>query len=1125
MTLNDATLRQIEAADPKASTWLSANAGSGKTRVLTDRVARLLLDGVDPQNILCLTYTKAAASEMQNRLFKRLGKWSMTSNDNLAKDLAQLGTNTDIDTVTLGKARTLFARAIETPGGLKIQTIHSFCSSILRRFPLEAQVSPQFTVLEDKDTQILRMDVLDEISESSQSGVVDGIARYLSDEGIAKFLSEVCSKKSTFRSPKTDDQLRAMFDLPSNMTPELARAPAWIGGETDLAKQINDTIVAANLSDTMKKFGEKLVGIDHDRRSASDFEALVSIFCREDGTSKSETFPQKGWVKIREQLSEVLDDMHAWMDRTAEAFESVKRIQAFERTKALYAFAAVFLPAYERRKQLLGALDFDDEIEKTRELLTQQAVAQWVLFKLDGGIDHILVDEAQDTSPAQWEVIRALTQEFASGEGASPNRDRTIFVVGDKKQSIYSFQGADPEGFDRMREHFGEELGNVGKRLNPLALEYSFRSSSAILSLVDTTFKDERSKGLEKNVKHRAFKNAMPGRVDLWPVIEATKSENERKWFEPVDSISQESHTVSLAKKIASSVRKMIDTETIPEEINNTGEFYRRPIREGDFLILVQSRKRLFSEIIRELKKQKLEVAGADRLKIGEELAVKDIIALLRFLALPEDNLSLASALKSPLFGWSEQDLYSVAQGRPNGQTLWEAVRANRERFSDTFQIIDDLMRWADFLRPFDLISRTLIKHDGRKKLVARLGEEVEDSIDALLAQSLSYERSNVPNLTGFLSWFDSSDVEVKRQMDSAENRIRVMTVHGSKGLEAPIVILPDTTKTNRDIKATLIGSNDALMWKMNANTKPKITESAYEAYLDAQDEEKRRLLYVAMTRAEKWLIVAAAGDVGKEESDSWYNLVHDGMKSSGAKEIDGGILRLETNDWLGLDLRSTDSQVSKSPSKLTFETAQPFTKSEKVLSPSDLGGEKSLFGEAVEGDQDLAKARGRVIHKLLEHLPYHPAQSRQEIGRRILASDEDAKLLDTTESDLNDVLEMIEKPEFAQLFSRETLKEVGFTAKLSQLGNRTVHGTIDALVIEGDLITIVDFKTNRTLPKVPEQTPEGILRQMGAYAAAIKNIYPNHRIKTQILWTAGPTLMDLPADIVSAALDRASVT
>lgn len=1120
MTLNDATLRQIEAADPKASTWLSANAGSGKTRVLTDRVARLLLDGVDPQNILCLTYTKAAASEMQNRLFKRLGKWAMMSDTDLKKDLLELGSQDTISNETLSQARTLFARAIETPGGLKIQTIHSFCSSILRRFPLEARVSPQFSVLEDQDTHILRMEVLDQLAEGQGRDAVDLIARYLNDEGLTRFLSEICSKKQALIKPKTRSELLNIFGLGEDENVESLKQAAWIGGEKDLAKSIDDIVVANKMSATMSNFARDLKAIDHERKSASDFDALKAILCTKEGVSKSDTFPQKRWVKVREQLAEVLDDLHAWMDRTAEVLDRIKALEAVEKSQALYAFAAEFLPAYERRKQALGVLDFDDEIEKTRELLTDQTVAQWVLFKLDGGIDHILVDEAQDTSPSQWQVIKALTQEFASGEGASPNRERTIFVVGDKKQSIYSFQGADPEGFDRMREHFEQELGNVGKKLNPLALEYSFRSSHAILSLVDKTFSEDRAKGLEKQVKHLAFKDAMPGRVDLWPVIEKSQDSVEREWFAPVDTVSEESHTVRLAKEIAAKVRHMIDRETVPEEIGNTGVFKRRPIREGDFLILVQSRKRLFTEIIRELKKQKLEVAGADRLKIGDELAVKDLLALMRFLALPEDSFSLACALRSPIFGWSEKDLYSVAQGRPNGQTLWEGLRKHKERFEATFDMLDDLLRWADFLRPFDLISRTLVKHQGRKNLIARLGEEAEDAIDALLSQALAYERGNVPSLTGFLSWMDSSEIEVKRQMDSAENRIRVMTVHGSKGLEAPIVILPDTTKRKREVKAALIGEDDALMWKMNQDAKPSSMDAALEDHIEAQERERRRLLYVALTRAEKWLIVAAAGEVGEGE-DSWYSLVQEGMINAGAKTIEGDVLRLEANDWSGIETVTERSDPAAAISPLTFPTADPHEKSAGTLSPSDLGGDKSLFGEKIDEDQEVAKARGRLVHRLLEHLPLFPEGRWREIGLNIIENDEDATLLENTTLYLDDVVTLLKRTEFAHLFAKKTLKEVEFTATLPQLEGRRLHGAMDVLLVEGNKMTVVDFKTNRRIPASPEETPEGILRQMGAYAAALGEIYPNYEIKTQILWTAGPELMTLPADIVSSALDR----
>jgi len=1117
--VHDASIRQIEAADPRASTWLSANAGSGKTRVLTDRVARLLLDGVDPQNILCLTYTKAAASEMQNRLFKRLGKWAMMQDAELRSDLQQMGSEDSVSAEHLAQARTLFARAIETPGGLKIQTIHSFCSGILRRFPLEAGVSPQFAEMEDRDSEILRAEVLDQLSEGSQSHVIDGIARYLGDENLSSFVAEVYSQKQSLLRPNSHIELSAELGLAPDAVPENAIDIAWIGGEADLVKDLCEIVTEGKLAATYQKLAANLKAINHTKPTAEGLVKLAKLFLDSSGEPKIDRIPQRNHTKAVDAFEPISDDLNAWIERTFAAIVFLRSLEAHKKSKALHAFSAVYIPAYEQRKLELGVLDFDDLIDKARQLLTDPVVAQWVLFKLDGGIDHILVDEAQDTSPAQWSVIEALTQEFASGIGATPDRDRTIFVVGDKKQSIYSFQGADPEGFDRMREHFSNELGHVGKRLNSLALEFSFRSSSAILSLVDATFTGERAVGLENTVKHLAFKNAMPGRVDLWPAIEKSKDDTSRDWHDPVDLVSEEHHTVQLAKTIALNVRHMITHETIPTEADTNGAFARRKITEGDVLILVQSRGPLFQEIIRELKKAKLEVAGADRLKIGGELAVKDILALLRFLALPEDNLSLASALRSPLFGWSEKELYSVAQGRPAGQSLWEAMRPHRDRFPRTFEIIDDLLRRADFFRPYDLVSRILIRHDGRKNLIARLGEEAEDGIDALLSQTLGYERGNVPSLTGFLSWIDSTDIEIKRQMDTAESRIRVMTVHGSKGLEAPIVILPDTTKPQNRVRPDILKGPTVPLWKVKTKEMPPAIRQAADDYIEAQRREKRRLLYVAMTRAEKWLIVAAAGETG-EGDDSWHSMVHDGMHAVGATELDG-MLRYEVNDWNAGELRAEPAATPQKVDLVTFDPIEQNDKAERTLSPSDLGGAKSLFGEAEGDDQEIALARGRLVHQLLEHLPLHDADKRPALGETLIENNPDSAAIEDKFTLLADVLALLEKPELAELFSSSSLKEVEFTATLPELDGKRVHGAIDALIVDDTKVRIVDFKTNRNVPMQANETPEGILRQMGAYAAALREIYPSHEIETQILWTATAEIMSLPNELVISALKR----
>lgn len=1125
MIRDDATLRQIEAADPKASTWLSANAGSGKTRVLTDRVARLLLDGTDPQNILCLTYTKAAASEMQNRLFKRLGEWAMMDDEPLRQSLGQMGVEGAIPSQALANARTLFARAVETPGGLKIQTIHSFCASILRRFPLEAGVSPNFAEMDDRTAAHLREAVLDEISSGPDGGIVDRIGRYISEGGIVDLTNEIVRHRDRFAARPEPEQLAADFGLEVGHGLKRALAICLTGDEGDLVRQIAE--IAAPMSKMYATFGAQLAAINLAEPSQETLEALVDLFLYSaDNSSKSRNFPQANHSTAVAAFAPVIEDLHGWMDRTAEAYDHFLASAAFERALALHDFAALFLPLYEEHKLARGQLDFDDLIHKTHELLSDTGVAAWVLFKLDGGIDHILVDEAQDTSPAQWEVIRLLTQEFAAGEGAAPNKSRTIFVVGDKKQSIYSFQGADPDGFDKMQEHFGGALGAIGQRLNALPMEHSFRSSPAILSLVDLVFRGERARGLDRSVFHRAFKSEMPGRVDLWPLVPKSNTAPNHDWHDPVDTISQEHHDLRLARLIAEEIKRIKEHERLPVEIGSTGTFAQRRITEGDILILVQRRSPLFGALIRACKAEGLEVAGADRLKIGEELAVRDILSLLKFLALPEDDLSLAEALKSPLFGWTEQDLFTLAAKRPQGAYLWQALRDAPGLRPDTSAIINDLRQTSDFLRPFDLIARILNRHEGRQKLIARLGEEIEDGVDALLSQALTYEQAEIPSLTGFLDWMEGDEAEVKRHPDSAGKRLRVMTVHGSKGLEAPIVILPDTADLKPPAGGHILAEGETPVWRMAKKATPTSIAPAVARGEERISLEKRRLLYVAMTRAEKWLIVAGAGEAKADES--WHKAISEGMEAAEAVPIEtpaGTGARYSYGDWSALPEDEVRPSVAPVTKRLDLDPVDDLSLRKTTISPSDLGGAKALPG-ATDGELgERALAAGTVLHKLLELLPEIPDSSREAAAQRICDGMVETGLAGGAELLIENALALIREPSLAEIFTQGAICEVAFSAHFPALGDAPVFGTIDRLDVGADDVLVIDYKSNRSVPDSPEQIPDGILRQLGAYAAAMAQIYPDRTIRTAILWTEGRRLMEVPPVLTDAALGRAAVS
>ena len=1116
---DDATERQVQAARPSDSTWLAANAGSGKTRVLTDRVARLLLDNVQPQHILCLTYTKAAASEMQNRLFDRLGEWAMLRDDALRKALFDLGVEGSVDSAQLRDARTLFARAIEAPGGLKIQTIHSFCSSLLRRFPLEAQVSPQFSEIEDRAALLLRSEIVDEMASGNAADAVAGIARHFTGEDTKKLTAEIVRNRELFATPLSPEALLSAFDLAADTTQDSIVGTVLNGDEQDILDVLIPALLASGPKESSA--GKKLLSISDLGWSA--LPVLESVFLNGAGaklpfSAKLGTFPTK---TLQAHLTAIMPELDGWMERVQIARNTRLALLAAQKTRALHAFARRFLPIYETHKQQRGWLDFDDLILKARQLLSDPTVAQWILYRLDGGVDHILVDEAQDTSPSQWDVIEKLAQEFTSGVGARSDTPRTIFVVGDKKQSIYSFQGADPGEFDRMQAEFKARLNAVDLALQDLTLEHSFRSSDAILRLVDLTFQSQDPAGFTKDALHKAFKEDMPGRVDLWPLVEKVDDNDSREWFDPVDQKSARHQTVVLAERIARHIKGLVDQkEMIPTEGSGKGTIKSRPVQPGDFLILVQRRSDLFQEIIRACKAENLPIAGADRLKVGAETAVKDLAALLSFLATPEDNLSLATVLRSPLCGWSEQALFDLSHRR-TAPYLWQALREQKEKHPETLTMLNDLRGQTDFLRPFELIERILTRHKGRQNLLARLGHEAEDGINALLSQALAYERSSVPSLTGFLIWMQTGDLDIKRQMDSAGNRVRVMTVHGAKGLESPVVILPDTGKRDVRMMDEVIVANNHALWRTASDAMPAGMVKAREAQKQAQINERLRLLYVAMTRAEKWLIVAAAGDLTKDGS-SWYEMIETAMEPAGAgrHEFEGGAgLRLSFGDWAGLEPQAIETRAQKSHVIPEF-FAQPVNRlpvAQKTLSPSDLGGAKALPGEpGIE--EDAALKRGRQIHLLLEILADIPDKERSEIGLNILSHGPDAAVGAEAAALVDEVRAVLTSPDLSRVFNSSALVEAPITAAL---GTHRIHGAIDRLIVRPDSILAIDFKTNSVVPDGPGATPEGLLRQMGAYAHALAQVYPERRIETAILWTKDALLSYLPHDLVRDALKR----
>ena len=1111
MTVNDATRAQIRAANPLASTWLTANAGSGKTKVLTDRVARLLLLGVDPQSILCLTYTKAAAAEMQNRLFRRLGAWAMMADADLTDALGAAGVEGVPD---LAQARTLFARAIEVPGGLKIQTIHAFAAAILRRFPMEAGISPDFREIDDDEAETLRKEVVDQIA-AERLDIVTSIARFTSDDDLDALAMAVADKRETFPDTPSREALAASLGVDPDLSEkDLVDELLGSDGRETLASLM--PALATGSTNDLKAL-QKLSEIDLENIDPSAHTILDSVLLFGEGAkapfgSKSGKFPT---AATRKALGPAADALDAMMDRAEALRETRLALEALEQTLALQEFAAVFLPAYARAKAARGALDFDDLIARADALLSDYAVANWVLYRIDGDIEHVLVDEAQDTSPAQWRLIEKLTQELTAGQGAETRIPRSIFVVGDIKQSIYSFQGADPREMARMADHYRSRLGGALSRSD---LQFSFRSSSAILRVVDQTFAPLAGQGIGDGAVHYAFHDSLPGRVDLWPIEEPAEKPDDPDWHDPCDIVQPTDPVARLSHKIAQEIAKWIETETIPAENGMS-----RPVRPQDILILFKSRNSLFHQTIRACKEAGLAVAGADRILLQDELAVQDIISVLSFLALPEDDLALAEALRSPLFDWSEDDLFRLAHGR--GQAyLWQTLREKKAGHPETLAVLNDLRDQADFLRPFEIIDRLLTRHGGRSRLLARLGNEAEEGIDALLGQAMRYEERGAPSLTGFLAWYAAGEIEIKRQSGAADAGIRIMTVHGAKGLESPIVILPDTLSEGGRTDTLVAGDDDTHFFHAAKSVRPAAVDRAVAARTRVEAEERQRLLYVAMTRAETWLVVAGAGAAPKK-GETWYERVAAGLDGVGATLTatlaDGTQIRRHAEgQW---DRPSTarparDRTMPETPEWLDTRRGPP-AKDRPVL-PSDLGGLKALPGEDGADTED-ALAYGSALHLLLERLPNIAAADRPAAAAQIVAGTPP----DLAEQAVATALDLLGRPGLSELFGAASLAEVDIAARPVAFGGRLLTGSIDRLIVRPDSVLAVDFKSNRVVPARPEDTPGGILRQMAAYAAALAEIYPTRRIDTAILWTETGLLMPLPHDIVRDALQNPAIS
>lgn len=1154
--LDLARVHQSTAADPALSVFVTANAGSGKTTTLVNRVARLLLQRVKPGEILCVTYTKAAAAEMQARLFDKLGRWAVADDRRLAQELAGLDGRdpTSLSGAELSEARRLFARALETPGGLKIQTIHAFCEKLLRRFPLEAGVLPGFEVLEDQAARNLshaaREDLARHALEDGDGALGRAYAHFaveLSWDAFHSLLDSLEAKREPLldyvnrveagRAPEP----RALVGVGPDERPETIEADSlswlnpseWLAAAAGFATgSVNDQKLAAQMRDVAPP--------------ETSVAAMTPIFIDSRGAARDRFGTSKAPPAASTYLADMSLKFLATLDR-------MRAARVADETEKVLTLARVHAALYETRKRQLGALDFTDLVARTVELLTRRSTAAWVLYKLDGGVEHVLIDEAQDTAPEQWDILRALTEPFFAGEGVERAAaiPRTVFAVGDEKQSIYSFQGARPE---RLRQEAQAHAALVPPdRFAHVPLDTSFRSTEEVLAFVDATFDGpERTRALTGETGdiavHRPARLGQHGSVELWPLFEDPAAPEREAWNAPVDKEDARSARKQLAQALAREIRRQVEAGASVWTTDAEKQPVHRPARYGDFLVLVRRRDATFEEVIRALKIEGVPVAGADRLRLKAHIVFDDLMALARFALFPDDDLSLAEILRSPFcdlpdFG-PDDALYPLADGEARaGRSLWRELQRRGDE-QPAWAAARELLRTLIAARgrdPFAFFATALNRvgpdgRSGRARILDRLGREAEEAIDETLAQVLAAEARGGHDLETCLTLLEQADVEVKREMEGARDEVRVMTVHGAKGLEAPVVILPDTTSRAKPQGPTLMpvaldtGGEAWLMCPSSSKQDCAASAAVRQARVDRTDAESLRLLYVALTRARDRLIVMGR-KLGKPKEGfdpgSWWDVIAGTFERLRAERpatvetLADGRLRFGVETAPTVRAAAPDADSDRLPA--WARRSAPEDAAARVAAPSRMDGALRIPAPSPLATAEGAGAplgrfrRGDLIHRLLERLPDLPPDRWRRTAERLLSRERDVSEARRDEM-IAAALRVLEDDRFAPVFGPGSRAEVAIAG---EFGGVPVSGRIDRLVVTPDRVLVVDYKTNRPAPERAEDADPAYLLQLAVYVSVLGRLYPDRPVEAALVWTDGPRLTPVPAALLEAAQAR----
>ncbi|WP_353289281.1 UvrD-helicase domain-containing protein [Wolbachia endosymbiont (group A) of Paraperithous gnathaulax] len=1065
------------AINPNFSVWVNASAGTGKTKILIDRVLRLLLE--NKRNILCLTFTNAAANEMENRIHSILSKWAICSDSVLAADLEQLdffpmssqcvtlGSRKNKDYLT--RARRLFSELENL--GLTIQTIHAFCYKLISSFPIEAGIAPNCTLSECKELHSIIFNKV--LHNETVQDDINLIATEIDENKLRDLLYTLCVKRSASAndSKYIKDKLSApdeIHDLQSETIEHVERLAEILseGSKRDqsYSEILYSTVIPAGIQ-------KKRTSVT--RWNDTKVENLAKVFLKSESHEKK-SISSIATKSILEKFKDAEQIIESVQNVVFTHIRDMNSYQIFKRTSSLLGVFKVYVDLYNSEKSKNALLDYNDIINLATNLLSNPNYKDWILFNLDQKIDHILIDEAQDNSISQWKIITNLCDEFFAGN----DEKRTLFVVGDVKQSIYRFQGANPHLFNYMQQYFHTKTG--GRDWISCQLEKSFRSTPEVLMLVDRIFNNFRAEISfnDNEIKHVPHRENDQGYIEIWPALPRRKEKEQRALQIPLTC--KEGYTIAdrlLAQTIANRIHNWLNEGRILVAKD-------RHIEPRDIMILVRQRNVLVDYIISELKKANVPVVGRDYFRIMDYIAVQDLIALAEFLLLQANDLALANALKSPLFNFTEDDLFNIAYDRKE-HSLWERIQDYSVVIYSELNYLINLSRIESPLALFTHILRT-----GKKKFAARLGLECFEVLDEFMNLVLQFEN---PSLQAFVQWIKENNPEIKNDMQSERNAVRIMTIHKSKGLQAPIVFLVDTNTVPRNSESIIFDGTEVPFWCGKNNN----------AYCDQVKREKKledyneylRLLYVALTRAEDELYILSKEPVQK---GSWYDLItkygepyekkQRGLRPIFKEKVE--VLCVNANyPYIYKKRDYFDVPVISLPPALAHSSVS----SQRVtLESSEKEGAEWIPVSATWMTDGYA--RGLIIHSILQYMPKIEKERRKNWVR---------KYLDNISEDKDEIYSKILafNEKYGYLFDLEGKSEITLSGTID---GKSVLVRLDRLCITQDKAIIIDYKSHRN---VSVSLLNEIKKQMLIYKTLVQEIYPNKQVECVVIWVEDLTI------------------